>query len=110
MVQDHGGGVNHTHLVEPLADRKGMVLSRSTVSRLLLGAGVLSLRRRRPLGHRCQPRRMPREGILLRLDGSHHSSLEDRGPVLTLLVARAILDGYLGKLTIPDMYSLMLGE
>jgi len=30
---------------------------------------------------------MPQEGMLLQLDGSHHAWLEDRGPVLTLLVA-----------------------
>jgi hypothetical protein len=30
---------------------------------------------------------MPQEGMLLQLDGSHHSWLEERGPVLTLLLA-----------------------
>jgi hypothetical protein len=30
---------------------------------------------------------MPQEGMLLQLDGSHHAWLEDRGPVLTLLLA-----------------------
>jgi len=30
---------------------------------------------------------MPQEGMLLQLDGSHHRWLEDRGPVLTLLLA-----------------------
>ncbi len=30
---------------------------------------------------------MPQEGMLLQLDGSHHLWLEDRGPLLTLLLA-----------------------
>ena len=32
-------------------------------------------------------RRMPQEGMLVQIDGSHHSWLEDRGPKLVLLLA-----------------------
>ena len=33
-------GVNHTHFTELLAEREGILLSRSTVRRLLTGAGL----------------------------------------------------------------------
>jgi transposase len=87
MAQERYGGINHTHLAELLAEREGLVLSRATVRRLLVGAGVPSPRRRRPPRHRCRRQRMPQEGMLLQMDGSHHAWLEDRGPVLTLLLA-----------------------
>ena len=80
-------GVNHTHLTELLAEREGVRLSRSTVRRLLVGAGLPSPRRRRPPRHRTRRQRMPQEGMLLQLDGSHHAWLEERGPKLTLLLA-----------------------
>jgi len=87
MAQERYMGINHTHLAELLAQREGIVLSRSTVRRLLVGARVPSPRYRRPPCHRCRRQRMPQEGMLLQLDGSHHPWLEDRGPVLTLLLA-----------------------
>jgi len=87
LVQERYGGINHTHLAELLAEREGIVLSRATVRRLLARVGVPSPRRRRPPRHRCRRQRMPQEGMLLQLDGSHHRWLEDRGPVLTLLLA-----------------------
>ena len=79
--------INHTHLAELLAQREGIMLSRSTVRRLLVGSGVPSPRHRRPPRHRCRRQRMPQEGMLLQLDGSHHPWLEGRGPVLTLILA-----------------------
>jgi transposase len=81
------GGVNHTHLTELLADREGVVLSRSTVRRILQAAGVASPRRRRPPRHRVRRERMPREGMLVQIDGSDHDWLEGRGPRLCLLLA-----------------------
>jgi transposase len=41
-------GVNHTHFTDLLAEREGIQLSRSTVRRLLVGAGLASSRHRRP--------------------------------------------------------------
>ncbi len=86
-VQEHYSGINHTHLAELLAEREGIVLSRSTVRRILVGAGLPSPRYRRPPRHRYRRQRMPQEGMLMQVDGSHHRWLEDRGPVLTLLLA-----------------------
>jgi len=87
MAQERYTGINHSHLAELLAQREGITLSRSTVRRLLVGAGVPSPRHRRTPRHRCRRQRMPQEGMLLQLDGSHHRWLEDRGPLLTLLLA-----------------------
>jgi transposase len=80
-------GVNHTHLAELLTEREGIVLSRSTLRRLLTRAGMPSPRRGRSPRHRYRRQRMPQEGILLQIDGSHHRWLEDRGPWFTLFLA-----------------------
>jgi len=80
-------GINHTQLTELLAEREGLKLSRPTVRRLLVRAGLTSPRHRRPPQHRYRRQRMPQEGMLLQLDGSHHLWLEDGGPWLTLLLA-----------------------
>ena len=80
-------GLNHTHLTELLAERDALVLGRSTVRRILVGAGLTSPRRRRPPRHRVRRERMPQEGMLVQIDGSIHDWLEGRGPRLTLLLA-----------------------
>jgi len=87
LAHERYKGVNHTHLTELLAEREGVVLSRSTVRRLLVGAGLPSPRHRRPPRHRCRRERMPQEGMLVQVDGSHHRWLEERGPWSTLLLA-----------------------
>jgi len=87
LAQERYGGINHTHLTELLAEREGVMLSRPTVRRLLTRAGLSSPRQRRLPRHRCRRQRMPQEGMLLQMDGSHHLWLEDRGPWLTLLLA-----------------------
>lgn len=80
-------GLNHTHFTDLLAEREGLTLARSTVRGILLGAGIRSPRPRRAPRHRSRRQRMPRDGMLLQLDGSHHDWLEDRGPRLTLLLS-----------------------
>ena len=79
--------VNHTHLTELLAEREEIVLGRSTVRRILVGAGMASPRRRRPPLHRVRRQRMSQEGMLVQVDGSVHTWLEERGPRCTLLLA-----------------------
>src|SRR5919106_911039 len=74
-------------ITELLEEREGLRLSRPTVRWILVQAGLSSPQRRRPPQHRCRRQRMPQEGMLLQLDGSHHGWLEDRGPGLTLLLA-----------------------
>jgi transposase len=80
-------GLNQTHFTEMLAEREGLVLARSTVRNILRAAGIASPRRRRPPRHRSRRERMPQEGMLLQLDGSHHRWLQHRGPPLVLLLA-----------------------
>lgn len=80
-------GTNHTHLTELLREREGIDLSRPTVRRILNRAGLGSPRSRRAPQHRFRRRRMPQEGMLVQIDGSHHPWLEDRGPKLVLLLA-----------------------
>jgi len=79
--------VNHSHLTELVEEREGIMLSRSTVRRILVAAGLKSPRRCRPPKHRCRRQRYPQEGMLLQIDGSRHDWLEGRGPFLSLLAA-----------------------
>jgi transposase len=79
--------VNDTHLAELLAEREDILISRSSLRRILRSAGLASPRRRRPPRHRSRRERMPAEGLLLQLDGSRHDWLETRGPWLTLVGA-----------------------
>ncbi len=87
MARERYSGVNHTHLAELLAERERIMLSRSTLRRLLTEAGLPSPRRGRSPRHRYRRQRMPQEGMLLQLDGSHHAWLGSRGPWLTMFLA-----------------------
>ena len=80
-------GVNHTHLSELLREREGMDIGRNTLRKILTDAGVNSPRRRRPPKHRVRRQRMPREGMLIQIDGSYHRWLGEDGPQFTLLLA-----------------------
>ena len=80
-------GANHTHLAELLWEHEGLDVSSWTVRRILARAGIASPRRRRPPEHRVRRERMPQEGMLLQVDGSHHAWLEERGPRFALLLA-----------------------
>jgi transposase len=79
--------INDHQLTELLAEREGVHVSRKTVQRLLRAAGIGSPRTRRPPRHRRRRPRMPQAGMLVQMDGSHHSWLEDRGPWLVLIAA-----------------------
>jgi transposase len=87
-------GFNHQHLSEMLTENEGISLSRPTVRRILLAAGISSPRRRRAPKHRRRRDRYPREGMLLQLDASRHDWLEGRGPYLSLVGA---IDDATGK-------------
>ena len=80
-------GANHTHLSELLAEREGIHIGRTTLRRILLEAELSSPRRRRPPKHRVRRQWMPREGMLVQLDGSYHRWLADHSPPFTLLLA-----------------------
>ena len=80
-------GVNHTHLSELLREREGIDIPRNILRRILVGAGLLSPRRRRPPKHGVRRQRMPREGMLIQIDGSYHRWLGEDGPQFMLLLA-----------------------
>jgi transposase len=87
LASERYRGVNHTHFTELLAEREGISLSRSTIRRLLAGAGLSSSRQHQPPRHRYRRERMPQDGMLVQIDGSHHRWLGESGPWLTLLLA-----------------------
>ena len=80
-------GTNHTHMSELLREHEGIDIARSTLRRLLVSAGENSPRGRRPPKHRSRRQRMPREGMLIQIDGSYHRWLGEDGPQFTLLLA-----------------------
>ncbi len=87
LARTRYAGANHTHLSELLSQRDGIDIGRTTLRRILVNAGLSSPRRRRPPKHRVRRQRMPREGMLIQMDGSHHPWLGDQAPPFTLLIA-----------------------
>jgi transposase len=87
LAQSRYSGVNTQHLAEILSEREGLTWSRSTVRRVLLGAGIKSPKTRRAPRHRSRRERRAQQGMLLQVDGSPHDWLEDRGPGFCLLGA-----------------------
>ena len=80
-------GANHTHLSELLSERESLDMGRTRLRRILVNAGLSSPRRRRPPKHRVRRQRMPREGMLIQMDGSYHRWLGEDGPQFTILFA-----------------------
>ena len=87
LARTRYSGANHTHLSELLSEREGIDIGRTTLRRILVNAGLSSPRRRRPPKHRVRRQRMPREGMLIQLDGSYHRWLGEDGPQFTILLA-----------------------
>ena len=87
LARTRYAGANHTHLSELLSERDGIDIGRTTLRRILVNAGLSSPRRRRPPKHRVRRQRMPREGMLIQMDGSHHPWLGEQAPPFTLLIA-----------------------
>ncbi len=88
-------GCNYQHLRDLLAQRDGIQLSRASVRRIRLPAGIGSPRTQRRRQHRRRRARYAQEGMLVQIDGSRHAWLGDRGPWLTLIAA---IDDATGKL------------
>jgi len=87
LAQSSYRGCNDSHLVELLAEREGIQVSRATYQRWRQAAGLRSPRKRRAPRHRSRRERMPQAGLLLQWDASPHAWLETRGPRLTLVGA-----------------------
>jgi hypothetical protein len=94
LAKDKYRGFNQLHLTELLAENEGIALSRPSVRRVPLQAGISSPRRRRAPKHRRRRDRYAREGMLLQMDASRHDWLESRGPYLSLVGA---IDDATGK-------------
>ncbi len=88
-------GCNYQHLRDLLAERNDIQLSRASVRRILLAAGLSSPRNQRRRQHRRRRTRYAQEGMLVQIDGSQHAWLGDRGDSLTLIAA---IDDATGKL------------
>ena len=80
---------NDAHFAEKLSSEEGVVvkLSVRTVRRILRGAGIAAVRRRRARWHRRRRERKAQAGLMLLWDGSPHAWLEERGPALCLVGA-----------------------
>ena len=85
LAQKKYEGFNHQHLTEMLGEQERLEVSRSSVRRILLQAGMRSPKKRRSPRHRRRRERYAQEGMLLQIDGSRHDWLEGRGPWLTLI-------------------------
>lgn len=94
LVRTKYAGFNTQHFTELLSEREKINLSRSTVRRVLLDAGLKSPRRRRAPRHRSRRERFAQEGMLLQIDASHHDWLQGRGPKMALVGA---IDDATGK-------------
>ena len=88
-------GCNFQHLRDLLAERDGIQLSRTSVRRIQLAAGIGSPKKQRRRQHRRRRVRSAQEGMLVQLDGSRHAWLEERGSWLCLIAA---IDDATGKL------------
>jgi transposase len=79
-------GFGPTLMAEKLESKKGISLSKETVRRMMIRAGVWEAKtKKKSETHPARPRRMSR-GELVQIDGSDHAWLEERGPKATLLV------------------------
>lgn len=93
LARGRYASLNQQHLTEKLATEEGINLGRTTVRRLLAGAGLTTPRPRRAPTARRRRERMAQEGLLLQGDGSRHRWLGPDGPELTLI---AMLDDATG--------------
>lgn len=80
---------NDSHLTELLAEREGIVLSRTSVRRIRRNAGLASPRQRRQPAHRVRRARRTTAGQLVQIDGSDHHWF---GPDLPRTVLMAGID------------------
>lgn len=81
------GQVNDSHFTEKLVEVEKVVVSRSTVRRILRAENIASSQKRRARKHRRRRERRAAAGQMILWDGSPHAWLEDRGPELCLMAA-----------------------
>ncbi len=85
LVRERYADFGPTLATEKLAERDGLRVSRETLRRWMVDAGLWLSRKQRRTFH--QPRlRREAYGELVQIDGSEHRWFEDRGPPCSLLV------------------------
>jgi transposase len=94
LASTTSAGCNYQHLRDLLAERDGIEISRRSVRRMLLAAGIASPNKQRRRQYRRRRDRYAQEGMHVQIDGSRHAWLGDRCPWLTLLAA---IDDATGK-------------
>ena len=114
LARTRYAGTNHTHMSELLREHEGIDIARSALRYLLVRAGENSPRGRRPPKHRARRQRMPREGMLIQIDESHHRWLGDDEPQFTLLLAvddatGIVVNALFSELESTRSYFLLLG-
>jgi transposase len=87
LRQGKYAGFNDQHFSEELAANEQIVVSRSSVRRLLRAAGIASPQPRCAKLHRRRRLRKAQAGLMMLWDGSTHDWLERRGPRLCLMAA-----------------------
>lgn len=86
IKEDQTRGVGPTFMAEKLEVMKGIKLSKETIRKYMIEAGVWKARtRKKVVPHYARERRHQR-GELVQIDGSYHAWLEERGPKACLLV------------------------
>lgn len=95
LVRDHYADFGPTLACEQLLERHGVAMSKETLRKLMVGAGLWI-----PKSARQMALHQPRErraclGELVQIDGSHHRWFEQRGEACTLL---AYIDDATGRL------------
>ena len=98
-----------------MREHEGIDVTRTTLRRLLVSAGESSPRGRRPPKHRVRRQRMPREGMLIQIDGSHHRWLGEDGPQFTPLLAvddttGVVVNALFGELENTRSYFLLMRD
>ena len=81
LASERYRGVNQQHLTELLEEEQEIRLSRSTVRRVLLGAGIRSPRTRRSPKHRIRRERKPQGGCCCRWTAARMTGLRAEGHV-----------------------------
>lgn len=85
LVRERYADFGPTLASEKLAERDGLRVSRETVRRWMVDAGLWLSRQQRRRFHQPRSRREA-YGELVQIDGSEHRWFEDRGPTCSLLV------------------------
>jgi len=84
LYRDQYPGFGPTFAAEKLFEVDGIRLSKETLRKWLIEAGIWSAKRKKSLHRNWRPRK-ERFGEMAQLDGSHHDWLEGRGPELVLM-------------------------